>query len=174
MEQRKAATKLAARSQLCGTPPTGAHAAPNHQSHRRFVRSGIGAAMQCRANMRRDAQDHPDTAVEVDMRVPGPWARIALGVSTVLAGAACSDVPAPSAPAVRASMGGFAIAQDATPDQMAVAEAVPGFGGYFLDATGAPTVYLIDASRRADAEQALAGFLADRGFAAADLRVRQG
>jgi hypothetical protein len=71
-------------------------------------------------------------------------------------------------------MSGFAIAQDATPDQMAVAEAVPGFGGYFLDATGAPTVYLTDASHRADAEQALAGFLADRGFTAADLRVRQG
>src|SRR5687767_14150060 len=108
------------------------------------------------------------------MRVSRRWTRIATGISAVLAGAACSDVPAPSAPAVRPAMSGFAIAQDATPDQMAVAKAVPGFGGYFLDATGAPTVYLIDAGRRADAEQALAGFLADRGFAAADLRVRQG
>jgi hypothetical protein len=71
-------------------------------------------------------------------------------------------------------MSGFAIAQDATPEQMAVAEAVPGFGGYFLDETGSPTVYLTDATRRADAEQALAAFLADRGFTAADLRVRQG
>jgi hypothetical protein len=55
-----------------------------------------------------------------------------------------------------------------------VAQAVQGFGGYFLDETGAPTVYLTDPARRADAEQALAAFLADRGFTAADLRVRQG
>lgn len=66
------------------------------------------------------------------------------------------------------------VSQEDTPDQMAVAQLVPGFGGYFLDESGAPTVYLTDPSRRPEAEQALAGFLADRGFTAADLRVRQG
>src|SRR5688572_16025698 len=66
------------------------------------------------------------------------------------------------------------VSQDATPDQMAVAQVVPGFGGYFLDGSGAPTVYLTDPSRRLEAERALAGFLADRGFSGADLRVRQG
>lgn len=66
------------------------------------------------------------------------------------------------------------ISQETTPAQWEVAQAVPGFGGYFLDADGAPTVYLTDASRRADAEQALGGFLADRGFTASDLHVRQG
>jgi hypothetical protein len=99
-------------------------------------------------------------------------ARAALAVSAALAGAACSDVPAPSAPVVRPIVSGFAIAQDATPDQMAVAQAVTGFGGYFLDETGAPTVYLTDPGRRAEAEQALTAFLADREFTAADLRVR--
>jgi hypothetical protein len=108
------------------------------------------------------------------MKVSRTWARAALAGSAVFASAACSDVPAPSAPTVRPVVSGFAIAQDATPDQMAVAEAVSGFGGYFLDEAGAPTVYLTDASRRAEAEQALAAFLADRGFTAADLRVRQG
>jgi hypothetical protein len=37
-----------------------------------------------------------------------------------------------------------------------------------------PSVYLLDASERPAAEQALAGFLADRGFTASDLRVLQG
>jgi hypothetical protein len=55
-----------------------------------------------------------------------------------------------------------------------VAQAVPGFGGYFLDGAGVPAVYLTDASQRPAAEQALAGFLADQGFAPADLRVLQG
>ena len=110
----------------------------------------------------------------------GTWARPALVASAVAATLACSDVPAPSAPAVRQSIGGFgpvsgfAIAQDATPEQMAVAQLVEGFGGYFLDETGAPTVYLLDPSRRAEAEQALAAFLVDRGFAPADLRVLEG
>jgi hypothetical protein len=108
------------------------------------------------------------------MKVSGTRARATLAVGVVLVTAACSDIPTPSAPAVRPSLSGFAIAQDATPEQMAVAQAVSGFGGYFLDETGAPTVYLTDPSRRADAEQALAAFLADRGFTAADLRVRQG
>lgn len=64
-------------------------------------------------------------------------------------------------------------AEDPAPSQMAVAAEVPGFGGYFLDESGAPTVYLTDPSQRPAAEAALAGFLADRGFTASDLVVRQ-
>jgi hypothetical protein len=114
------------------------------------------------------------------MKGTGTWARPALVASAVAATLACNDVLAPSAPAVRQSIGGFgmvsgfAIAQDATPEQVAVAQMVEGFGGYFLDESGAPTVYLLDPSRRAEAEQALAGFLADREFAASDLRVVEG
>lgn len=65
------------------------------------------------------------------------------------------------------------LSQEVTPDQMEVAQVVPGFGGYFIDETGEPTVYLADPSQQDAAAQALAGFLADRGFTAADLRVRQ-
>jgi hypothetical protein len=65
------------------------------------------------------------------------------------------------------------VSQQDTPDQMAVAQVVPGFGGYFIDERGRPTVYLTDPSRRAEAEQALAGFLGSYGWTAADLRVRQ-
>jgi len=65
------------------------------------------------------------------------------------------------------------LSQQETPDPMEVAHAVPGFGGYFLDEAGRPTVYLTDPSQRSAAEQALAGWLSSRGFAAASLQVRQ-
>ena len=93
----------------------------------------------------------------------------------VLLAMACSDLSGPASGAVPpdrlASMS--AVSQDSTPSQLAVADAVPGFGGYFLDESGAPTVYLTDASQRPAAEQALAAFLESREFTAADLRVRQ-
>jgi hypothetical protein len=85
-----------------------------------------------------------------------------------LATLACSDAPEPAGPNTPPSSAQFAaVSQDPHPSQLAVAQAVPGFGGYFLDAAGVPSVYLIDASQRPAAEQALAGFLADQGFAAA-------
>lgn len=86
---------------------------------------------------------------------------------------ACQDTPAPTDPAQRVNPSLVAApSQSEAPDQMDVAQAVPGFGGYFIDETGAPTVYLTDPSRRPEAEQALAGFLAAFGWSAADLRVR--
>lgn len=96
--------------------------------------------------------------------------------TAVLALAACTDRPdaplgLPGRPAASTMQ---AVSQDPTPDQMAVAQVVPTFGGYFLDAAGRPAVYLGDARYRPEAEQALASFLADRGFSAQDLRVRQG
>ncbi|MGQ0815216.1 MAG: hypothetical protein ACT4O1_12285, partial [Gemmatimonadota bacterium] len=85
----------------------------------------------------------------------------------------CADRE-PLEPGARQSAAMENVSQDPTPDPAAVAAVVPGFGGYFLDESGAPTVYLTDATQRAAAEDALAGFLADRGFSASDLRVRQG
>src|SRR5687767_6288282 len=81
----------------------------------------------------------------------------------VAALAACDRGTEPVGP--NASAGGAsyqlsAVSADPTPDQMAVAQAVPGFGGYFIDAGGAPAVYLTDPSQRPAAEVALAGFLA--------------
>lgn len=64
------------------------------------------------------------------------------------------------------------VSQNDSPDQLSVAQVVPGFGGYFIDASGRPTVYLTNAGDRATAETALAAFLAERGFTAADLQVR--
>lgn len=59
------------------------------------------------------------------------------------------------------------------PDPLAVAQAVPGFGGYFIDEAGRPTVWLTDPARKAEAAAALAGFLDSFGWSAADLQVRQ-
>lgn len=95
----------------------------------------------------------------------------------VAALAACDRGPEPMGPDGRAGGASFqlsAVSSDPTPDQMAVAQAVPGFGGYFIDASGAPTVYLTDPAQRPAAEAALAGFLSSFGWSASDLQVRLG
>ena len=95
-----------------------------------------------------------------------------LGIIAVL-GAACQETPSPTAPTPPLESSRATIQAQEAPDQLEVARAVPGFGGYFIDAGGSPTVYLTDPSRRPEAEQALAGFLASFGWSSADLRVRQ-
>lgn len=94
----------------------------------------------------------------------------------LLAAGACdrhADPVAPGAEAAAPSLAMAQVSQDPTPDPLAVAAVVPGFGGYFIDEGGAPTVYLTDPSRRPEAEQALSGFLASFGWRASDLRVRR-
>ena len=54
---------------------------------------------------------------------------------------------------------------------MALARAVPGFGGFFVDDPGTPTIYLTNSGRRAAAEQALGAWFRERGRPAAALRV---
>src|SRR5688500_9891874 len=93
---------------------------------------------------------------------------------TLIVSAACADQAAPTSPASRlASSPSAQVATNEAPEQLAVAQQVPGFGGYFIDESGAPTVYLTDPGRRAEAEAALAGFLGSFGWTGADLRVRQ-
>lgn len=99
----------------------------------------------------------------------------ALLVGAVLLTAACQDAREPTAPDPTApSLSVAQVAQDSNPSQMAVAQVVPGFGGYFLDGSGRPAVYLTDPAQRPVAEQALAAFIASRDFTASDLRVIQG
>lgn len=93
----------------------------------------------------------------------------------VLVAAGCSEGVAPRTPGEAPSLSQTGtLAEDSTPSQLAVAAAVPGFGGYFIDASGAPAVYLLDPAQRPAAEAALAPFLASRDFTAADLVVYQG
>lgn len=51
---------------------------------------------------------------------------------------------------------------------------VPGYGGFFLDRAGNPTVYLTRSADRPQAERALAGYLNGRGLGASALQVREG
>jgi hypothetical protein len=98
---------------------------------------------------------------------------LALLGATVLA-IGCYDAPAPSGSGLPPLAATAAqVGQDSTPTQEAVAAAVPGFGGYFLDSAGRPTVYLTDPTQRPTAELALAAFMASRGFTASDLQVWQ-
>ena len=99
-------------------------------------------------------------------------------IPLLLLAAACDSASDPAdsgplAPGTSSSAQVAQVSQDETPDQLAVAQAVPGFGGYFIDESGAPTVWLTDPAQRPAAEAALAGFLASYGWTASDLRVRQ-
>ena len=102
-------------------------------------------------------------------------AAAALLVVGVLGLGACRDLDDPAAVVAppSAAFGLAEVAQDPTPSQMAVAQVVPGFGGYFIDVNGSPTVWLTDPGRRADAELALAGFLDSFGYAPSELVVRK-
>ncbi|MGH7529257.1 MAG: hypothetical protein ACREMN_02650, partial [Gemmatimonadales bacterium] len=103
------------------------------------------------------------------------WSRRAgLAVCASLVFAACRE---PNVAALSPDTPRFSVtqvSQDPNPSQLEVAAVVPGFGGYFLDASGTPAVYLTDPGERPAAEAALAAFLVDRGFTASDLRVLPG
>lgn len=96
----------------------------------------------------------------------------ALVIGVVLA-TACREAAPPTGPSGAPTFVTIQqVSQDPTPDQMAVAQVVPGFAGYFL-ANDVPTVYLTDPGQRPAAEEALSTWLSTRGFTASDLRVRQ-
>jgi hypothetical protein len=54
------------------------------------------------------------------------------------------------------------------------ARQVPGFGGFFLDRSGNPTLYLTRGSSRAPADRLLSGYLGQRGLTTAAVRVLEG
>ena len=86
--------------------------------------------------------------------------------------ASCSDQREPVGPSDPPADAGLSPAQGAAIEPAALARAVPGFGGFFLDARGAPTVYLRDPNQRGRAEQALAPYLRAQGLG--PLRVLKG
>lgn len=95
----------------------------------------------------------------------------------VLAGA-CTDSPAPTGPgepAVPSAHPALSNAQQLAPDDPnALGRSVAGFGGFFFDDAGRPTVYLTDARGRAQVEGALAPFLQASGLSPSQLQVRHG
>jgi hypothetical protein len=88
--------------------------------------------------------------------------------------ASCSDQREPVGPSEAPADADILPAQGTAVDQSALARAVPGFGGFFIDAQGSPTVYLRDASQRARAERALTPYLRAQGFGADRLKVLKG
>jgi hypothetical protein len=99
----------------------------------------------------------------------------ALAAAAIVALGSCSDdttqPSAPGGPSAAPDMALTAAQQDLADDPVALARTVPGFGGFFVDAQGTPTVYLTNAGQRAAAEQALGPWFRERGRPAAALRV---
>jgi hypothetical protein len=62
-------------------------------------------------------------------------------------------------------------AQASPDDPVALASSVPGFGGFFVDEQGTPTIYLKDPGRRGAAEQALSGWLGSHGLHGSQMKV---
>ena len=99
----------------------------------------------------------------------------ALATAATVALGSCTDdaiLPsAPSAPSVALDLALAGAQQDLADDPVALARTVPGFGGFFVDDQGSPTVYLVTLGRRAAAEQALAPWFRERNRSATALRV---
>lgn len=98
-----------------------------------------------------------------------------LAAAMLLAVSACQETSEPSIPDFQAETPDLQqLAQESSPDPMAVARAVPGFGGLFLDSSGTPAVYLTDLRQRGAAERALTGFTRSEGYSVPQLRVLKG
>jgi hypothetical protein len=98
-----------------------------------------------------------------------------VAAAIVLSVFACRDVSEPTTSDVQPETAELQrLAQESSPDPMAVARAVPGFGGLFLDASGKPAVYLTDLRQRGAAERALTGFAQSEGLPAAQLQILKG
>jgi hypothetical protein len=100
---------------------------------------------------------------------------LALAAAATVALGSCSDdttLPsAPSGPSTAPDLALAAAQQGLDDDPVALARAVPGFGGFFVDEQGTPTVYLTNPGRRVAAEQALGPWFRERNRPAAALRV---
>ncbi|HTL04870.1 MAG TPA: hypothetical protein VL241_03930 [Gemmatimonadales bacterium] len=58
-----------------------------------------------------------------------------------------------------------------SPSQEQLDQQIPGFGGFYVDPSGTPTVFLMAGANRAPAEQALGAFMRARGLTPEALRV---
>jgi len=92
---------------------------------------------------------------------------------TVLLASACSDTSQPTSPSDQPASTGPISSLQQPDDPVALARQVPGFGGFFYDAQGAPTIYLKAVAGRATAERALQPFFSVRGMSPSALRVRK-
>lgn len=99
---------------------------------------------------------------------------LALASGAVLLATACSDQNEPAAPNSQPSPSIHAPTQGRPDDPNALAQDVRGFGGFFFDDAGTPTMYLKDPAQRGHAERALAPYLQKHGLTAGRIQVRPG
>jgi hypothetical protein len=95
---------------------------------------------------------------------------VSLVTGTVLLASACSDTTQPTPPSDE-RIGADPLQQP--DDPVALVRGIPGFGGFFFDREGAPTVYLRDVAARGQVERALGPWLAAQGIRTATLQVRR-
>src|SRR5215470_7379778 len=99
-----------------------------------------------------------------------------LGCSAValIAIAACRETPNPTAIDAAPPLASVQASQGSDlPSAEELDRLVPGFGGFFIDRNGAPTVFLSRGSGRGPAEQALSKYLSARGLSVAAIHVQE-
>ena len=94
-------------------------------------------------------------------------------VAVLLASGCSDDFLQPTLPTNQLDPASVAVQQGTPDDPVALARRVPGFGGFFVDEQGTPTIYLKDAAQRGAAESALTPWFSSHGRAPATMRVRK-
>jgi len=97
-----------------------------------------------------------------------------IAVTAAFLAAACSDQNEPSAPTDQSDRLSQSVQQEPADNPNALARGVRGFGGFFFDAQGRPTVYLKNAAERGNAERVLAPFFRAQGLGPSAVQVRRG
>ena len=97
-----------------------------------------------------------------------------IAVAAVFLAAACTDQNEPTAPSNQPDPLSPSLRQGPGDNPNALARGVRGFGGFFFDAQGKPTVYLKNAAERSNVERALAPYLRAQGLSSSAVQVRRG
>jgi len=98
-----------------------------------------------------------------------------LAAAAVIVSSACQDQSQPTGPTPPSAEPDLRQAPQGPPlDPLALGRTVAGFGGFYFDASGSPTVYLRDPSRRGAVAAALAPFFQAEGLDPSQLRVLRG
>ena len=97
---------------------------------------------------------------------------VPLAAGSVLLASCSDDITRPNLPTDQLDRVGVAVQQGEPDDPVALARSVPGFGGFFVDEQGTPTIYLRDAAQRGAAERALTPWFSAQGRAPATMRSR--
>lgn len=97
-----------------------------------------------------------------------------IAFAAVFLAAGCTDQDQPTAPSDQPDPLSPSLRQGPGDNPNALARGIRGFGGFFFDAHGRPTVYLKDAAERSNTERALAPFFRAQGLSPAAVQVRRG